>query len=167
MLEDIPFRGELRDLFERGLQSPMAASALAQSLYPNGERLHSVFLPEHRDVCAQLGQIYTRMKPADPLDMKAWLKVLALDPRRTDVSVFGARGDEIAVGDPLTYAREFPDSARAIARKYLQPDCFFFEVVCKEPTASSGTRFHMLFRDQKGWCMAGPMWRMLPNQPVQ
>lgn len=166
MLEDIPFRNELRALFEQGLQTPIAAAALVQSVYPDAERLKAVFLPEHADVCDQLGQVYAQMKPNDPMDVKAWLKILSMDLNRTDVSVYGARADEIAVGDPLTYAREFPESARGIANTYLQPDVFFFEVVCKAPTASSGTRFHLLFRDAQGWCMAGPLWRMLPKAAV-
>ena len=62
MLEDIPFRNELRALFEQGLQTPIAAAALVQSVYPDAERLKAVFLPEHADVCDQLGQVYAQMK---------------------------------------------------------------------------------------------------------
>ena len=147
MMTSIPFRHELRALFEQGLQTPVSAAALIQTLYPTGARLKSVFLDEHADVCDALDDAYSKMRPSDPLDIRGWLKVLSLDLNRSDVTVYGASGDEIAVGDPLTYANQFPKAAQAIAKTYLKPDVYFFEVVCKEPTASSGTRFHLLFRD--------------------
>ena len=157
----IPIRQNLIERFEKGLSSPEAAVRLIQELYPTADRLKHAFREEYGEICERLGRGYAEMRPANPHDTQAWLKLLSINLRRNDVRAYGARGDEIAVGDPLTYAREFPSAAQAVAATYLRPDVYFFEVVCKEPTASSGTRLHLIFVDPEGWCMAGPVWRLL------
>ena len=161
MTNIIPVRQNLVERFQEGLKSPSGAVQLIQDLYPTAARLKHAFREEHEAVCERLGQGYAEMRPTDPTDAHAWLKLLSLNLSRNDVRAYGARGDEISVADPLSYAREFPKAAQVVAQTYLRPDVYFFEVVCKEPSASSGTRLHLIFMDPDGWCMAGPVWRLL------
>ncbi len=163
----VPSLDELQRRFAEAVTDTAARARLARELFPTAERLRLAFRPGSDAAIQAIAEVFDRIRLPDDAPEIAWATVIDVPPDRTEVRAHLATGGQLANPMPGTPAdREFPNGVRAIAQHWLAPQRLFFEVTCRAPGASAGTRFHLLFHDGERWCMAGPLWRFLKDFPV-
>ncbi len=160
----VPSLDELEKRFAAAITDPAARAALARELFPDRERLRHAFRPGSDAALDAVCAVFDRIRLPDDAPEVAWATVIDVPSDRTAVRAHLATAAQLADPMPGTPAdREFPGGARDIAQRWLAPDRLFFEVTCRAPGATSGTRFHLIFHDGTSWCMAGPLWRFLKD----
>lgn len=160
-------KANLQALFEAIVAARRAgdetrAAALSKSVLPNRESLAKLFSEkasaEIIDACVSLiSKLIERS--GDRLS-----ELFVARPEAADIKLHEASAAEITAYEKgsIAYA-EFPGGARRVAA-LCAPEQKLFEVVVCKPGASSGVKFHLFFWDGERWCMAGPIWRAIPEK---
>ena len=163
----VPSPDDLQRRFAEAVTDSGARARLARELFPTAERLRLAFRPGSDAAIQAIAEVFDRIRLPEDAPEIAWATVIDVPADRTQVRAHRATGAELAHPVPGTPAdREFPGGIRAIAQHWLAPQMAFFEVTCRAPGATAGTRFHLLFHDGERGCMAGPLWRFLKDFPV-
>jgi hypothetical protein len=160
-------KANLQALFEAIVAARKAgdasrAAALSKSVLPNRESLVKLLSEkasaELIDACVSLiGKLIERSS-----DRLAELFVAR--PEAANIKIHEASAAEIiAFEKGRTAFEEFPGGARRVAA-LCKPDQKLYEVVISKPGENSGVKFHLFFWDGMRWCMAGPIWRAIPEK---